>query len=130
MNFGAWGATLEERHAAAMTLVGEVDPYELLCAVVFPKIAMSFEAQPTVATHCFHGHPLTDENSYTTSQGYTRCRICDRAYKRDPAAPRKRRDATACINGHEYNEVNTRMTTYQGRRCRVCERNRKRKRAA
>lgn len=33
-------------------------------------------------THCFRGHPFTDENTFITKKGHRQCRTCRRKYLR------------------------------------------------
>lgn len=73
-------------------------------------------------THCIHGHPFDDENTYIRPDGYKGCRTCfrerarKRASLREPATPK-----THCIHGHEFTPDNT-YTRNGGRQrhCREC----------
>lgn len=70
-------------------------------------------------THCVHGHPFTEENTYRNPDGYRVCRECKREGDRIPGA-RPMATRTHCPQGHPYDEANTYRSPGGGRTCRVC----------
>jgi hypothetical protein len=40
---------------------------------------IGYTAQQAAKTHCKHGHPFSDENTYITPSGSRQCRRCNRA---------------------------------------------------
>ena len=80
---------------AYIALVGPIpDGYELdhLCvnpACVRPDhleavtATVNMSRQGSRRTHCVHGHPFTDANTYVTTKGYRACRACHNARGRE-----------------------------------------------
>ena len=84
-------------------------------------------------THCVHGHPFNEENTYFWRDGTSRvCKTCLAERGRASGAARKTtphsRDRTHCPRGHEYAGENL-YTAPDGRRsCRECHRAKDRRR--
>jgi hypothetical protein len=87
-------------------------------------------------TACPAGHPYSDENTYTNSDGRRRCKPCRRArrrvqrtdeerieMRRRMGVPRAQR--THCPQGHPYDEENTLVNSRGSRVCRACARERR-----
>lgn len=50
-------------------------------------------AHQKAKTHCPHGHPYDEENTFISNRGYRNCRVCMRIKKRAAKARKKERDA-------------------------------------
>lgn len=75
-------------------------------------------------THCSHGHPWNEANTYWNKKGFRSCRACARdRHPRKPFVHRMSR-RTHCQNGHEYTEANTGRSKEGWRICRACDRER------
>jgi len=91
----------------------------------------TFQAANAAKTHCLHGHPFDEANTYRTPRGERQCRACSRASKRCAMERRRARwqagtvpaDArTHCIRGHELTPENTRINDLGRQICRTCVR--------
>lgn len=77
-------------------------------------------------THCKHGHPFNEENTYISSNGHRICIICYQNKMRKqgkvPGGKKGRKKATHCPQGHPYDEENTYITPQGFQSCRICRR--------
>jgi hypothetical protein len=77
-------------------------------------------------THCPHGHPYDEANTYWTTNGQRACKECRRAQRRRWHAksyvkrPRVQEDRTHCRNGHPQDESTVFFDSDGRRRCREC----------
>lgn len=73
-------------------------------------------------THCVHGHPFDETNTYFRPSGGRSCRACLRARRGyiDIARPKGAR--MHCPSGHPYDKINTAFTPRGERRCKECNR--------
>lgn len=71
-------------------------------------------------THCKHGHPFNEANTYLTTTGLRQCRVCNRDRKRAVYGPPRRNGL--CKRGHAMTPENTYRSPRTGKHggCRVC----------
>ena len=86
-----------------------------------------------IRTHCSHGHPFDEANSYRDRRHVLHCRACARATSRKVRARRRvggppkyyhppRPRVTHCKRGHPYDAINTYVNSAGDRICRACAR--------
>jgi hypothetical protein len=92
-------------------------------------------ARNMIATECFLGHPLDEENTYYDTRGDRGCRTCQKRRNREWAEKNRppkggkgshQTVKTHCPSGHEYSPENTYRSPGGGRACRACTRIRNR----
>jgi HNH endonuclease len=93
-------------------------------------------AHNRLKTHCIHGHPFDEANTYLYDHGQRRaCKTCkDLRRTKSPWGPGKYPNSigmlnaqkTHCPKGHPYDETNT-IFHAGSRMCRVCDNERKRR---
>lgn len=74
-------------------------------------------------THCMHGHPFDQVNTYFDALGQRHCQVCLRAVRlRRVKKWGGNQSRTHCPQGHPYDAANTYVTPNGWRQCRTCRR--------
>jgi hypothetical protein len=76
--------------AAWWRIVAGDDPYATLHAALWPNGRVRVQTDEVVDGFCKNGHPWNAENTFIRSNGWRKCRACEREWKRTNKTKRKR----------------------------------------